>query len=255
MPKTQKTEITTNRSLLILLLILCLAVAIVLLTQFHHPHRSTSAKVSPPAAPAATQSIAHQPVIDFTKLGKDNALECMMEKRKAAYGVGKGIDMIVKSNEALRVGNETVSMQEIQKKIELKEGDIVESDLSHNGKVPPEVYGIYVVRPGDNIWDIHFNMLKHYFQRRGIALEPHADEPNARGYSSGIGKLLKFSEKMVYIYDLREKRLDTNLNLIYPMSKIVIYKMNQVFRLLDKIDYSRVRKIQFDGENHWIPND
>ncbi len=67
-------------------------------------------------------------------------------------------------------------------------------------------YGVYVVQPGDNIWNIHFRMLKEYYARKGIRLGHNADEPESSGLSSGVGKILKFSEAMVIIYNLKEKR-------------------------------------------------
>ena len=116
-----------------------------------------------------------------------------------------------------------------------------------------EAYGIYVVRPGDNIWNIHFLFLKDYFARRGITLSPRSDEPDRRGYSSGVGKILKFSETMVYIYNIRQHKLDVDLNLIHPRSKIVIFNMAEALSLLDQIDYRNVKQIKFDGETLWIP--
>jgi hypothetical protein len=41
--------------------------------------------------------------------------------------------------------------------------------------------------------------------------------------------------------------------MIQPLSKIVVYKMDKVFDLLETIDYSRVNLIRFDGDNIWIP--
>ena len=49
----------------------------------------------------------------------------------------------------------------------------------------------------DNIWNIHFEFLKEYFQYRGIVVTDSADEPKKKGGSSGIGRILKFSENMV----------------------------------------------------------
>jgi hypothetical protein len=119
----------------------------------------------------------------------------------------------------------------------------------------PTLYGIYVVQPGDNIWNIHFKFLRNYFRRKGIALSPVSDEPTTNGFSSGIGKLLKFSEHMVYIYNLRERKLEFDLNLIHPLSKIVVFNFGEVFALLEQIDYRNVNHIQFDGETLWIPAD
>jgi hypothetical protein len=116
-----------------------------------------------------------------------------------------------------------------------------------------EAYGIYVVRPGDNIWNIHFLFLKDYFARKGITLSPQSDEPDRRGYSSGVGKILKFSETMVYIYNIRQHKLDVDLNLIHPRSKIVVFNMAEALSLLDQIDYRNVKQIKFDGETLWIP--
>lgn len=130
--------------------------------------------------------------------------------------------------------------------------DAAETDASRpQEKIP--VYGIYMVRPGDNIWDIHFRFLRSYFARRGITLSRTADEPNPGGRSSGVGKILKFSENMVYIYNVREKRLEMNLNRIEPRSKIVIFNMGQVFSLLENIDFKKINRIRFDGDSLWIP--
>ena len=116
-----------------------------------------------------------------------------------------------------------------------------------------EAYGIYVVRPVDNVWNIHFRFLSEYFQHRDISLSAWSDEPDTRGHSSGVGKILKFSEKMVYIFNLKERKLDVDLNLLQPLSKIVIFNMGEVLALLDPIDYKVVNSIRYDGETLWIP--
>ena len=117
----------------------------------------------------------------------------------------------------------------------------------------PEAYGIYIVQRRDNIWNIHYKFLKEYFGHRDINLSGDADEPDSRGRSSGVGKVLKFSEKMVYIYNIRERQLATDINLIHPLSKIVVFNMTKVFDLLKDVDYRDMDQIQFDGENIWLP--
>ena len=129
---------------------------------------------------------------------------------------------------------------------------IIETDLTAAANVGSGAYGIYVVQPGDNIWNIHFKLLKAYLAGKGIVLPDASDEPDPAGYSSGIGKLLKFSENMVYIYNIRERKLVTDINLILPLTKIVIYKMDRVFALLDQVDVRNAGRIRFDGENIWI---
>ncbi|MEJ2658469.1 MAG: hypothetical protein P8012_14970 [Desulfobacterales bacterium] len=195
-------------------------------------------------------------IIDYNKIEEDKKLQALMQKRKAEYGLEKGVDMIAKSNESLKIGDETVSMQEILDKIRLKSGDIVEKDLKSQGAVNKEKiesFGIHVVQPGENIWNIHYTFLKDYFDHKGVQLSPLSDEPLQGGRSSGIGKILKFSEHTVNIYNIKERKLDMNLNLIYPLTKVVVYNMDQIFAFLDLIDYKHVNRIQFDGETLWMP--
>lgn len=114
-------------------------------------------------------------------------------------------------------------------------------------------FGVYVVQPGDNIWNIHFKLLDEFFAHQGVRLSPLADEPSNNGFSSGVGKILKFSENMVAIYNLKTRQVDQDLNMIQPLSKVVVYNMTHVFDLLRQIDYSQVNMIQFDGDTLWLP--
>jgi hypothetical protein len=118
----------------------------------------------------------------------DKALMVLMQKRKAEYGIEKGLDMITKSDESFKIGDSTVSMQEILDNIRIKRVDIVEKDLKSNKMDSikhSEAFGIHVVQPGDDIWNIHFNFLKDYFAHRGISLSPLADEPAMGGAKFG----------------------------------------------------------------------
>jgi hypothetical protein len=197
-----------------------------------------------------------EPVIDYSKIEENKELKALMQQRKAQYGVNKGVDIIAQSNESIKIGDSTVSMQEILEKIRLKSGDIVEKDIKSQDvttKEKIESFGIHVVQPGENIWNIHFTFLKDYFDHKGVQLSPRSDEPFAGGSSSGIGKILKFSEHTVNIFNIRERKLDVNLNLIFPLTKVVVYNMDQIFAFLDLIDYKHVNRIQFDGETLWMP--
>lgn len=200
--------------------------------------------------------IPPEKIIDYGKLKEesDKALTALMEERKALYGIEKSIDMIVKPDESIKVGEETVRMKKILDEVRLRRGEILETDLviGARGEESDE-FGIYVVQPSDNIWDIHFKLLKDHYDHKGIQLSPLADEPDRLGYSSGVGKILKFSENLVHIYNLRERRLDSDLHLIHPLSKIVVYNMRRVFALLDRINYKDVNRIEFDGETLWLP--
>lgn len=262
--------------------------------------------------------------IDYNKIEKDGEMRALIQKRKERFGLDKGVDIIIKANESIKIGTITVPMKEILDKIRLKRGRLIIEDLmlkplstishqspkeisdklrkfkirytelekalehkrgqlkvasaktkdllrkeietlQHQKKILEdeikqiireekiEAYGIYVVRENDNIWNIHFSFMKDYFQHKGVLLEPQSDEPDKQGVSSGMGKILKFSEHMVYIYNIKERKLDIDLDLLYPLSKIVIFNMGEVFSLLDQIDYEHVNQIQYDGETIWIP--
>ena len=155
-----------------------------------------------------------------------------------AGGGNVDLEALEKSRDALR-----------QRQAALKRA--IAADPYWDGAV--DAYGIYIVRPGDNIWNIHFQFLRNYFSRKGILLEATSDEPRAGGMSSGVGKILKFSENMVNIYNIRQRRLEVDLDMIHPLSKIVIFNLERVFSLLKQIDHRNVQRVEFDGETLWVP--
>ncbi len=203
-----------------------------------------------------TGTIQRDPKISYAALETDMSLKTMMDDRKKNLGISHSLDMIVKSDETFTVGSATVSMQKILAQAFSGQEKIFEADLSESGEALPATikeYGIYVVQPGDNIWNIHFRLLKDYYLDKGIHLEEGADEPVSREGSSGIGKILKFSEALVIIYNTKEEKISRDINLIEPLSKIVIYNMSEVFALLDEITFNNVDRLRYDGENIWIP--
>ena len=196
------------------------------------------------------------PAIDYQNLEKDKELKDLMESRKDSLGIKKSLDMIVHSDESLKIGDVKISMRDILEKAFLKEGTVFEEKIEASGAVTPpriKAYGIYVVQPGDNIWNIHFNILKDYYESKGIHISPNADEPMDQGQSSGVGKILKFSENMVIIYNLLEKKVDMDIHLLKPLSKIIVYNMDEVFALLHDINFDMINRIQFDGKTIWVP--
>jgi len=188
---------------------------------------------------------------------KKNQERAALRQIVAGYNLYKRIGKEIEGKRNL-LNNDDKQVKEILQNrltaLRIKRDDL-ENDLKLK-LLPDEsldVYGVYVVRPGDNVWNIHFNFLKEYLQNRGIHLSSSADEPLRPGISSGVGKILKFSENMVYIFNLKEHKLSLDLNIIHPLSKIVVFNMGQVFDLLNQLNYSNIKHIRFDGENIWIP--
>lgn len=200
--------------------------------------------------------IRENPAIDFKDLENDPALDALMKERKDRLGIKESLDLIVRSNEKFIVGGQKISMGEILEKALTRQGEVYQEEIqAFGGESPGKIneYGIYVVRPGDNIWNIHFNILKEYYAFRGIDVAPKADEPKHKGLSSGVGKILKFSETMVIIFNLIDRKVTEDINLLKPLSKVIVYNMKEIFSLLGEINYENVDQIQFDGRNIWIP--
>ena len=251
MPK--KTDSDPNRVILVVAISVLVVVLAALGLWYSKGQKKDRTKTS---ADRVSMPIQSPQVIDYSKIEKEGDLKNLMDQRKKGLGVGEGIDIIAKSDESLKIGGSTVPMSEIIEKIQLKIGDIVERDIESGDSdlgQPIKGFGIYVVQPGDNIWDVHFRFLKDYFARKGVSLSPNSDEPDTRGASSGVGKILKFSENIVHIYSVEKRELDINLNMIHPLTKLVIYNMDRIFALLDQIDYDNVDLINFDGETLWVP--
>ena len=68
-----------------------------------------------------------------------------------------------------------------------------------------------------------------------------------------MNSLVIFWKPMVIIYNLVDKKVVSNINLLEPLSKIIIYNMDEVFSLLFEFNYDNIDRIQFDGKTIWIP--
>lgn len=220
-------------------------------------------------------------IVDINNLNVNQKKE--MDRRKAKYGLKKEIDAILNPDESLKINKQTIPMKSILDKVKIKEGSVVEEPISDSKKIKKQEkrvsqvtkrktdkilknkvkkpvkkikkkeYGIHIVKRGENIWNIHFDFLKNYFAKKNITLKDRSDEPLNNKKSSGVGKILKFSERMVYIYSVKDKKLTDNIHIIQPNSKIIVYNMEEVFDLLEKIDYSKINEIHFDGKIIWLP--
>jgi len=120
------------------------------------------------------------------------------------------------------------------------------------GKRLESYYGIYVVRPGDNLWNIHFAFLQEYLGSRKIVILPDADEPIG-SRSSGVGRILKYAESMVYIFNIKTKQLSDDLNLLEPREKVVIFNLTLLDKILGSLTPEQLKVIRFDGLDLILP--
>jgi hypothetical protein len=229
------------------------------------PEQDPATPLTTPGTPDHTGSgkffvvekqISEPRVFEYDQEHTGSDSERRMKDRLRQMGMEKSLDMILRSDESVKIGGRTVSMQEVLQKAAVEKHKIHETRITETEETAPDQvynYGIYVVQPGDNIWNIHFNILKEYFASRGIRLSGNADEPQNGGYSSGVGKILKFSEIMVIIYNVIEEKIVQNIDLIEPLSKLVIYNMDDVLEMLSDIDLDQLDQIRFDGTTLWIP--
>ncbi len=200
------------------------------------------------------QKVPREKIIDFDRLSEDGNLKKIIDERKQRFGFDEGVDAIVRADESLKVGDSIIPMKEILEKVRISKGGIIEESLAEkSAKENIDTFGIYIVKPSDNLWNIHFRFLRNYFERKNIHLTPMADKPDERGMSSGVAKILKFSENIVSIYNVRDRKVYVDLNLLYPQNEIVVFHMEEIFSLLDQIDLQNVDNIRFDGQNLWIP--
>ncbi len=177
-------------------------------------------------------------------------------QRKELFALKKSVDHIVTANEPFSVNDEQWTIDKIKKRLaatrspktpaaEAREPASSYVKKPIEKRSTPVYYGVRLVRPGENIWNIHYNILREYFVRRHVRLPANADEPLAGGKSTGIGRLLKFLEGVVYVYDVQQNRLVKNLNLIRPHSIIVFFKISEVFSALDRLSVKDLRLVHY----------
>lgn len=242
------------------------SVALILagLTLYSLIHIISSSSMQQPK-PGATQQAPHRAVgipvashliIDLKHIENksDKALCALMAERRETYGAGENIGMIVHPDETIKVGDTTVQMKDILDEIQISRGQIIETDLTaKNNQRQTNAFGIYVARPGENIWNVHFKLLREYYEKKGIKLSPTANDTLLNGKSSDGELILKFSDENVHIYDLALGRAGTDLSTTQPLKKVVIYDMEHTFGLLGRINYEDIARIEFDGESLWLP--
>jgi hypothetical protein len=190
---------------------------------------------------------------DLNRLGRDAKLAQLTVERKQRFGIDKGLDLISRADEIIRIGTRTVAMKEILDEIDSAAHLAPRPSLPAQGQTVDGYYGIYLVEPDDNIWNIHILFLQEALASRGISLLPIADEPDHHGFSSGQGKILNFPDEMAHIYNIAQRRLERDLSRVTAMNLLIVYDLQALLRLLDQIDQGRLNHIEFDGQSIWMP--
>jgi hypothetical protein len=161
--------------------------------------------------------------------------ESSQSERKQAFGLGNSVDHIILKDEPFEVAGKTFTIDHIQSEIQ---GSKTQFDPA-TGQPPagPEApyYGVRIVQPSENVWKIHFGILREYLARRQVILPKNADRPLPGGRSSGVSRLLKFIESVVVVYNTSDNRIEKNINLVQPHSVVIFFKISDLFKALDQM--------------------
>jgi|GEM_PF-1204982 len=188
--------------------------------------------------------------------------ESTQEERKEAFELKQSVDRILLKDEPLDVEGREVTIEGILRQLQGHKEfsqlfpSIQEAEIGGYIRRPvfsPETptaapaayYGVREVRRGENLWKIHYRIIQEYMARRRIILPPRADEPFPDGRSSGVGRLLKYIEGVVVVYNMDRDRLEMDLNAIQPDSVLVFFKISDLFAVLDQLHAEDLRWVRY----------
>lgn len=161
--------------------------------------------------------------------------ETNQEQRKDAFGLTDSVDHVLLREEPFEVNGKTLTIDRIQSDLRGTQGQPGPAAAAQAGGKESPYYAVRVVRPSENIWKIHFGIVREYLARRQVILPLNADQRLPGGRSSGVGRLLKFIESVVTVYNVNENRMEKNINVIYPDSIVIFFKISDLFKALDKL--------------------
>ena len=134
-----------------------------------------AASTQPGGAPAPPPPSDHGPVVRVIEAmpsvtGAEGPAAEQAERKKP-YGLDQSVDAVVRSDETIQVGDQQVPVSELARKLGVEQrGEIVEQFVGQKGKV--SAWGVHLVRPGENLWDIHYALLQEYLAHKGVELPP-----------------------------------------------------------------------------------
>jgi hypothetical protein len=196
------------------------------------------------------------PVVDVTPAPGDQTgapQSAEQAQRKQPYGLENSVDAVVRSDESIKLGNQTVPVTELERKL-VVEGRGAMLDRPIDKKQQVTAWGVHAVRPGDSLWKIHYSLLREYMASRGVELPVHADQPRSSGQSSGVGKVLKFAEHMVGVYNLKTGHMSRDLDLLEPGEKVVVFNLSEIFDQLAQANPRELNGVMYDGRVLLFPS-
>jgi hypothetical protein len=209
-----------------------------------HAAKGVPEAAIPPPAPSQ-----QGPVVDVTPEppGEQPGLPSSEQvQRKEPYGLENSLDAVVRSDESIKLGGKTVPIAELERKLVVEgRGAMLEKPLGKKQTVT--AWGVHAVRPGDSLWKIHYALLREYLAHRGQNLPTHADQPTRQGTSSGVGKVLKFAEHMVGVYNLKTGHMSRDLDLLESGEKVVVFNLSEIFEQLAQIQPQDLNGVMYDG--------
>ncbi len=191
------------------------------------------------------------------------------EERFQAFHMKDSIDHIVRREETFQVDGKMLSLESILGKLsngvrmERVVPFIRESSIGPSIRRPIQeplaphlqaerYYGVRVVRPSENIWTIHYGIFQEYMARRGIEIAPAADRPLADGRSSGVGRLLKFMEGMVLVYDTKGEGVVKNIHVIQPHTVLAFFNISDLFAAFDQLSPNTLLSLRYVDRGIYI---
>ncbi len=208
--------------------------------------------------PSEPQVPAHPPIVRAIPKPEEQELppspalpqvpvETSQEQRKEAFGLSNSVDHVLLKDEPFELGGKTLTIDGIQSDMRGQRGEGAPGAAAQAGGADSPYYAVRIVRPADNVWKIHYAILQEYLARRQVILPKNADRKLPNGRSSSVGKLLKFIESVVTVYNVDQSKIEKNINVIYPGSLVVFFKISDLFKALDKLqsdDWKWIRYVK-----------
>ena len=182
-------------------------------------------------------------------------------ERKKAFNL-QSLDLIVGRDEPFSVSGRQITIAEMQNRKSATEDPtpiitpFQERDFGSKIRRPviepprppipmPVYYGVRIVRPGEYVWGIDFAVLRQVMARRGVMISTTADHPDREGRSSGVARILKFAEGIVYAYNVHENRFEKDLNTISPGFIVIYFRICDYVAALDRLNTADLQGLHY----------